>query len=217
MGGGKRIVRFGGGGGGKRTIQRALQNLCPGRKRIIGWGVSKTGLLCLGGFFVFGRVFFGMFSPLLSFPPLLLLAERWHISRWRAKLSDPRNRNHKLLAIANRNFEVASFSHRNRNEIAVLQVFSESQWFFWVVIAIASDLRFEVAAIQVTRVLNQHKLVSCYTAGNNPATKSAKQSSGPKIKMREKSVLPKPEKSTLWTNAGQDWNFQKTLSAVGTY
>ena len=36
-------------------------------------------------------------------------------------LSDRRNRNHKSLAIANHNFEVASFSHRNRSEIAVLQ------------------------------------------------------------------------------------------------
>ena len=42
-------------------------------------------------------------------------------------LSDPRNRNHKSLAIANHNFEVASFSRRNRNEIAVLQVLSESR------------------------------------------------------------------------------------------
>ena len=37
------------------------------------------------------------------------------------QLSDPRNRNHKSLAIANRKFEVASFSRRNRSEIAVLQ------------------------------------------------------------------------------------------------
>ena len=42
-------------------------------------------------------------------------------------LSDPRNHNHKSLAIANHNFEVASFSRRNRNEIAVSQVLSESQ------------------------------------------------------------------------------------------
>ena len=42
-------------------------------------------------------------------------------------LSDPRNRNHKSLAIANHDFEVASFSCRNRNEIAVLKVFSELQ------------------------------------------------------------------------------------------
>ena len=41
-------------------------------------------------------------------------------------LSDPRNRNHKSLAIANNNFEVASFSRRNRNEIAVLQLSSFS-------------------------------------------------------------------------------------------
>ena len=45
---------------------------------------------------------------------------------WRT-LSDPRHRNHKSLAIANHNFEVASFSRRNRNEIAVLKVFPESQ------------------------------------------------------------------------------------------
>ena len=45
----------------------------------------------------------------------------------RPDLSDPRSRNHKSLAIANHNFEVASFSRRNRNKIAVLQVFSESQ------------------------------------------------------------------------------------------
>ena len=31
------------------------------------------------------------------------------------KLSDPRNRNHKSLAIGNHNFEVASFSRRNRS------------------------------------------------------------------------------------------------------
>ena len=55
---------------------------------------------------------------------------RWPtISQWKLcfELSDPRNRNHKSLAIANHNFEVASFSRRNRNEIAVLEVFSESQ------------------------------------------------------------------------------------------
>ena len=73
----------------------------------------------------------------------------WHFD---PDLSDPRNRNHKSLAIANRNFEVASASRRNRNEIAVLQMFSESQWFFWVAIAVASDLRFEVAAIRVTLI-----------------------------------------------------------------
>ena len=70
-------------------------------------------------------------------------------SRW---LSDPRNRNHKSLAIANHNFEVARFfpqkSQWNRSFAGV----SESQWFFWVVIAVASDLRFEVAAIRVTKV-----------------------------------------------------------------
>ena len=66
------------------------------------------------------------------------------------QLVTQRYRNHKSLAIANHNFEVASFSRRNHNEIAELEVFSESQWFFWVAIAVASDLRFEVAAIRVT-------------------------------------------------------------------
>ena len=70
-------------------------------------------------------------------------------------LSDPRNRNHKSLAIANHNFEVSSFSRRNRSEIAMLEVFSESQWFFWFAIAVASDLRFEVAAIRVTKAKTQ--------------------------------------------------------------
>ena len=42
-------------------------------------------------------------------------------------LSDPRHRNHKSLAIANHDFEVAKFSRTNRSEIAVLEVFSESQ------------------------------------------------------------------------------------------
>ena len=37
------------------------------------------------------------------------------------KLSDPRNRNHKSLAIGNHNFEVAGFSRRNRSKIAVSQ------------------------------------------------------------------------------------------------
>ena len=32
------------------------------------------------------------------------------------RLSDPRNRNHKALAIGNHNFEVASFSRGNRNK-----------------------------------------------------------------------------------------------------
>ena len=41
----------------------------------------------------------------------------------RGNESDPRKRKHKSLAIANHNFEVASFFRRNRIEIAVLQVF----------------------------------------------------------------------------------------------
>ena len=30
-------------------------------------------------------------------------------------------------------------------------------------------------------------------------------------------VSEKSGKSTLWTNTGQDWNFQRTLSAIGPY
>ena len=45
----------------------------------------------------------------------------------RYDLSDPRNRNHKSLAIGNHNFEVASFSRRNRSRIAVLQS-QKSHW-----------------------------------------------------------------------------------------
>ena len=45
----------------------------------------------------------------------------------RDKLSDPRNRNHKSLAIGNHNFEVASFSRRNRSKIAVSQS-QKSHW-----------------------------------------------------------------------------------------
>ena len=37
------------------------------------------------------------------------------------ELRDPCNRNHKSLAIANRNFEVASLSRRSRSKIVVLQ------------------------------------------------------------------------------------------------
>ena len=50
----------------------------------------------------------------------------WLPADW-SILGDPRNRNHKSLAIANHNFEVASFSRRYRSKIAVLEVFSESQ------------------------------------------------------------------------------------------
>ena len=69
-------------------------------------------------------------------------------------LSDPRNRNHKSLAIANHNFEVASFSRRNRSEIAVLEFFWSRSDFFKVAIAVASDLLFEVAAIRVTKFVD---------------------------------------------------------------
>ena len=66
-------------------------------------------------------------------------------------LSVPHNRNHKSLAIANRNFAVASFPRRNRSEITVLQGVFGVAVIFWVAIAVASDLRFEVAAIRVTK------------------------------------------------------------------
>ena len=42
-------------------------------------------------------------------------------------LNDPRNRNHKSLAIGNHNFEVASFSRRNRSKIAMSQS-QKSHW-----------------------------------------------------------------------------------------
>ena len=44
-----------------------------------------------------------------------------------SELSDPRNRNHKSLAITNHNFEVASFARRNRDKIAVSQS-QKSHW-----------------------------------------------------------------------------------------
>ena len=46
-----------------------------------------------------------------------VFSDRWD----NQELSDPRNRNHKLLAIGNHNFEVASFSRRNRSKIAMSQ------------------------------------------------------------------------------------------------
>ena len=51
----------------------------------------------------------------------------WHRNRMplaqnrHADLSDPRNRNHKSLAIGNPNFEAASLSSRNRNKMTVSQ------------------------------------------------------------------------------------------------
>ena len=49
------------------------------------------------------------------------------LSRCTWDVNDPRNRNHKSLAIGNHNFEVASFSCRNRSKIAV----SQSQRSHW--------------------------------------------------------------------------------------
>ena len=62
-------------------------------------------------------------------------------------LSDPRNRNYKSLAIGNHNFEVASFSRRNRSKIAV----SQSQKSHWAK---------KIAAIQ-----NHTLVVATYSAG----------------------------------------------------
>ena len=62
-------------------------------------------------------------------------------------LSDPRNRNHKSLAIGNHNFEVASFSRRNRSKIAV----SQSQKAHWAK---------TIAAIQ-----NHTLVVATYSGG----------------------------------------------------
>ena len=67
---------------------------------------------------------------------------------WR-KLSDPRNRNHKSLAIGNHNFEVASFSRRNRSKIAL----SQSQKSHWAK---------KIAAIQ------NHTLVVATYSGESP-------------------------------------------------
>ena len=63
------------------------------------------------------------------------------------ELSDPRNRNHKSLAIGNHNFEVASFSRRNRSKIAV----SQSQKSHWAK---------KIAAIQ-----NHTLVVATYSGG----------------------------------------------------
>ena len=63
------------------------------------------------------------------------------------RLSDPRNRNHKSLAIGNHNFEVASFSRRNRSKIAV----SQSQKSHWAK---------KIAAIQ-----NHTLVVATYSGG----------------------------------------------------
>ena len=63
------------------------------------------------------------------------------------KLSDPRNRNHKSLAIGNHNFEVACFSRRNRSKIAV----SQSQKSYWAK---------KIAAIQ-----NHTLVVATYSGG----------------------------------------------------
>ena len=62
-------------------------------------------------------------------------------------LSDPRNRNHKSLAIGNHNFKVASFSRRNRSKIAV----SQSQKSHWAK---------KIAAIQ-----NHTLVVATYSGG----------------------------------------------------
>ena len=64
-------------------------------------------------------------------------------------LSDPRNCNHKSLAIGNHNFEVASFSRRNRSKIAV----SQSQKWHWAK---------EIAAIR------NHTLVVATISGGFP-------------------------------------------------
>ena len=66
---------------------------------------------------------------------------------WQRALSDPRNRNHKSLAISNHNFKVASFSRRNRSKIAV----SQSQKSHWAK---------KIAAIQ-----NHTLVVATYSGG----------------------------------------------------
>ena len=68
-------------------------------------------------------------------------------ARLSTPLSDPRNRNHKSLAIGNHNFEVASFFRRNRSKIAV----SQSQKSHWAK---------KIAAIQ-----NHTLVVATYSGG----------------------------------------------------
>ena len=64
------------------------------------------------------------------------------------ELSDPRNRNHKSLAIGNHNFEVAGFSRRNRRKIAV----SQSQKSHW-------------AKIKIAVIQNRTLVVATYSGG----------------------------------------------------
>ena len=66
----------------------------------------------------------------------------------RDPLSDPRNRNHKSLAIGNHNFEVASFSRRNRSKIAV----SQSQKSHWATKIVAIQNHTLVVATYSPRV-----------------------------------------------------------------
>ena len=88
-------------------------------------------------------------------------AER-HVNRTSREswdLNDPRNRNYQSLAIANRNFGSRKLkSQWNRklksqwNRSVPEDVFGVAAIFFWVAIAIASDLWFEVAATRVTKL-----------------------------------------------------------------
>ena len=71
----------------------------------------------------------------------------WNLQQMRSCLSDPRNHNHKSLAIGNHNFEIASFSCRNRSKIAV----SQSQKSHWAK---------KIAAIQ-----NHTLVVATYSGG----------------------------------------------------
>ena len=83
-----------------------------------------------------------------------------HLQTRLGNLSDPRNRNHKSLAIGNHNFEIASFSRRNRSKIAVSQS-QQSHWagcflsrsdFFELRLQSLAICDFEVAAIRVTKL-----------------------------------------------------------------
>ena len=86
------------------------------------FGGFSAVFLCFSGVFtgvergkkslVFGVVFLGFYL---------------NTKEWKIRVSDPRNRNHKSLAIGNHNFEVASFSRRNRSKIAVSQS-QKSHW-----------------------------------------------------------------------------------------
>ena len=93
-------------------------------------GFAKGSLeRCRFRFLTFLFLFFRFF--LVFFPFSSILFVRFIFRKKRGdtvrELSDPRTRNHKPLAIGNHNFEIASFSRRNRNKITMSQS-QNSHW-----------------------------------------------------------------------------------------